>query len=125
MESKNQILVAVDDMFFAARIRSTAESLGVPVSMVKTGPDLIQKAESLSPSLIIVDLNSERLDPIESIRQLKSNPDLKGLPVVGFLSHVQIELKNLAEQAGCDSILPRSAFTQRLPEILTQSTNRS
>ncbi|HEY6330168.1 MAG TPA: response regulator [Blastocatellia bacterium] len=125
MEPKNQILIAVDDMFFAARIRSTAEGLGLPISIVKTSPDLIQKAESLLPSLIIVDLNSERLDPIESIRQLKSRPDLKSLPVIGFLSHVQIDLKNQAEQAGCDSILPRSAFTQRLPEILQQASRTS
>lgn len=121
LEPKSQILVAVDDMFFAARIRSTAETLGLPVSLVKTGPDLIQKAESLLPSLIIVDLNSERVDPIESIRQLKTSPNLKRLPVIGFLSHVQTDLKLMAEQAGCDTVMPRSAFTQRLPEILRQS----
>jgi|HubBroStandDraft_6_1064221.scaffolds.fasta_scaffold346991_1 CheY-like chemotaxis protein len=114
----NPILVAVDDMFFAARIRSTAEALGRQILLVKTAADLLKQAESISPALIILDLNSERLDPIKSIEQLKSRPELKGLPIIGFLSHVQTDLKKSAEEAGCDYVMPRSAFTQRLPELL-------
>ena len=114
----NPILVAVDDMFFAARIRSTAEALGRQILLVKTAADLLKQAESISPALIILDLNSERLDPIKSIEQLKSRPELKGLPIIGFLSHVQTNLKKSAEEAGCDYVMPRSAFTQRLPELL-------
>jgi CheY-like chemotaxis protein len=114
----NPILVAVDDMFFAARIRSTAEALGRQILLVKTAADLLKQAESISPALIILDLNSERLDPIKSIEQLKSRPELKGLPIIGFLSHVQTDLKKSAEEAGCDYVMPRSAFTQRLAELL-------
>jgi len=118
MHPTDQILAGVDDMFFAARIRTVAEGLGRQISFAKTNADLIQQAESMSPSLIIIDLNSERLDPIKSIQELKSQARLRELPIIGFLSHVQTDLKKMAEEAGCDNVMPRSAFTQRLPELL-------
>jgi hypothetical protein len=43
---------------------------------------------------------------------------LKETAVLGFLSHVQHDLKAAAAEAGCDRILPRSAFTAELPDIL-------
>jgi hypothetical protein len=38
--------------------------------------------------------------------------------IVGFLSHVQGELKVKAQEAGCDMVVPRSAFSQNLPSLL-------
>src|SRR5580704_9111354 len=93
-EAPNSIIVAVDDMFFASKIRGTAEALGRQITMVRTVEGLIEQAELLSPSLIILDLNSTRIDPIAAIQSLKSRPELKGLPILGFLSHVQVDLKH-------------------------------
>ena len=36
----------------------------------------------------------------------------------GFVSHVQGELKQKAQEAGCDVVMPRSAFSQTLPQLL-------
>jgi hypothetical protein len=37
---------------------------------------------------------------------------------VGFLSHVQRDLATQAQAAGCNEVMPRSAFTQNLAAIL-------
>jgi hypothetical protein len=42
----------------------------------------------------------------------------KGTSIIGFLSHVQGDLKLKAHEAGCDMVLPRSAFSQNLPQLL-------
>ena len=52
------------------------------------------------------------------IRALKADPKLSGIDVVGYVSHVQGELKQQAQQAGCNMVLARSAFSQNLPQIL-------
>ncbi|HEU4391933.1 MAG TPA: hypothetical protein VFV34_29370, partial [Blastocatellia bacterium] len=70
-----------------------------------------------TPSLIIVDLNAGRLDPIELVKAIKSS-EMRRVPVLAFLSHVQVDLMRRAEEAGADKVMPRSAFSQRLPEIL-------
>jgi hypothetical protein len=42
----------------------------------------------------------------------------KGTSVIGFLSHLQGDLKAKAVEAGCDMVMPRSAFSQNLPTLL-------
>ena len=61
------------------------------------------------PSLIIFDLNNASVKPLTLIPKLKSKLK-KGTSIIGFLSHVQGDLKQKAHEVGCDMVLPRSAF---------------
>lgn len=113
-----RVLAAVDDLFFWAKILETAERLNVPLALVRSPGELVEKARACRPALVIVDLNAEGCRPLEALRQVKADPELKDTPVLGFYSHVQHELKASAAEAGCDRILARSAFTAELPDIL-------
>ena len=113
-----RVLAAVDDLFFASKIRGAAEQLNVSVDFAKTADALFDAAKTDVPSLVILDLNSERADALALARRLKADEQLRAVPVVAFLSHVQTELQTRAEEAGVDHVLSRSAFTKRLPEIL-------
>jgi CheY-like chemotaxis protein len=115
---KRRVLVAVDDLFFAAKIRATAEHLGVEVSFPRSLDALVEAARDGAPALVIVDLHLQRYDPFAVAPRLKGVEALRETPLVGFFSHVQVELQRRARDAGFDHILPRSAFTKRLPEIL-------
>lgn len=112
-----KILVAVDDLFFAAKIQETARKLGVTIEFAKTAADILAKAEML-PCLIIFDLNSAAAKPIDTIQRLRQNPNLKKISLIAFVSHIQADLKLEAQQAGCDLVMPRSAFSQSLPNLL-------
>ncbi len=113
-----RVLAAVDDLFFASKIRGTAERLNVTVEFAKKADTLFDLAKTETPALIILDLNSERLDPLSLVKRLKEDEQLRSVPIVGFLSHVQTQLLRLAEDAGVERVMPRSAFTKFLPEIL-------
>jgi PleD family two-component response regulator len=113
------VIAVVDDLFFASKIRGTAEQIGVNVSFPRTIEALLASASQSRPALIICDLDSQRIDPFELVKQLKANEGLHSILVVGFFSHVQVELQREAEQAGFDQVIPRSAFTRHLPEILS------
>jgi CheY-like chemotaxis protein len=119
MEPSGKIIIAVDDMFFAAKILGTAESLGRQVERVKTQEELAEAAAHTPVALIIVDLNATQLRALELIETFKADPRLAAIPLLGFLSHVQVELKQRAEALGCDYVMARSAFSQMLPEILS------
>lgn len=112
------VLVAVDDLFFAAKIRATAEHLGVEVWFPRSPEALGEAAKNCAPSLVVVDLHLQRHDPFAVAHRFKSDETLREIPLVGFFSHVQVELQRRAVEAGFDRVLPRSAFTKRLPEIL-------
>jgi CheY-like chemotaxis protein len=116
-DSKETVATLVDDMFFASKINNAAATSGRVVERVRSKEQL-EGLAAHPPSLIIIDLNSDRLDPLEAIRFLKSSIELGTVPIVGFVSHVQTELIRNAQSAGCDHVLPRSAFTQLLVEIV-------
>jgi len=116
------VLVAVDDLFFSSKISETAKHLSIPLVFARSQDEVIARALTEKPVLLIVDLNSTRCQPVETILQIKEDADLRHIPVVGFLSHVQADLKVKATMAGCDRVLPRSVFTIHLPEILAEYT---
>ena len=112
------VIAVVDDLFFASRIRGAAEPAGVRVSFPRKLQDLIDAAVRNQPELIIVDLQAQRINSLELAKQLKSDERLRQIPLVGFFPHVQTELQQQALDAGFDRVLPRSAFVNRLAEML-------
>ena len=116
----NHIIAVVDDLFFASKIRGTAEQVGVTVSFPRTVENLIATAQRDLPALIICDLHSRKIDPFRLAKQLKADDRLRSTPLLGFFSHVQTELQRQAEQAGFDRVIPRSAFARNLSQLLTQ-----
>jgi PleD family two-component response regulator len=112
------VIAAVDDMFFASKIRATAAHLGLDVRFAKSVEAIMETAREALPLLIIADLHSEKCDPFNLAEQLKADEQLRAVPLFGFFSHVQTALRERAEQSGYDHIMPRSAFSKRLPEIL-------
>lgn len=112
------IIAAVDDMFFASKIRATAEALGVSIRFQRRLESLIAAAGEESTDLILVDLHNEKINPIELARALKADERLSAIPLLGFFSHVQTDLQRAAVEAGFDRVLPRSAFSRDLAAIL-------
>ena len=94
--------------------------MNVKVEFVRTEKDLADHMKNNGeekPSLIIFDLNNANAKPLTLIPKLKSKLK-KGTSIIGFLSHVQGDLKQKAHEVGCDMVLPRSAFSQNLPQLL-------
>ena len=114
----NKVVAIVDDMFFASKIRATAEALGVEISFPRTREAALVKARELKPGLILIDLHNQRFDPMDFVRDLKSEEELKQIPTLGFFSHVQVELQRSATAAGVDQVIPRSVFARDLAAIL-------
>ena len=112
-----RILAVLSDLFFIVKINESAKSAGMPVEFVKSQTDALLKARE-QPSLIILDLNFQGIDVLSLIAELKAHTETKTISLLGFVSHVQGELKRQAQEAGCDMVLARSAFSQNLPAIL-------
>jgi hypothetical protein len=117
---ETKIFAFVDDLFFSTKIKETARKLNVPVEFVKTEKDVAEKMAadgSIRTALAIFDLNNAAIKPLSLITKLKSKLK-KRLSIIAFVSHVQGDLKVKAQEAGCDMVMPRSAFSQNLPQLL-------
>ena len=70
------------------------------------------------PEVIILDLNTNSVEPLDVIEKLKADSETSQINLLGYVSHVQVDLKMAAQQKGCDIVMARSAFSQNLPLIL-------
>jgi len=113
-----KILAVVDDLLFTVKISDAAKRTGLNVEFVKSERDVIDKANEEKPLLIILDLNSNSVEPLGLISKLKGDGDLRHISLIGYLSHVQGELKQKAQEAGANIVMARSAFSQNLQQIL-------
>ncbi len=89
------VIAVVDDLFFASKIRGTAEQFGVAVKFARTADALAEAARRDPPSLIICDLHSQKVDPNELAKYLKADEQLRLIPLLGFFSHVHQPLLNI------------------------------
>jgi DNA-binding NarL/FixJ family response regulator len=110
-----RVVGLMNDLFFQMKIAETAKQLGIEFKVAANDDVLATLLESPT-KLVIVDLNAKN-DPVATISRLRATQ--KELPIVSFLSHVQVELAARAKAAGSTEVLPRSAFTQNLAKILT------
>jgi PleD family two-component response regulator len=115
-QGSKRVLAVVNDLFFSAKLSETAKRSGLALEFVKEGKEVMDKAGE-KPSLIIFDLNFEAVQPLDLIAQLKAKPETRSISLIGYLSHIQAELKQQAQAAGCDMVMARSAFSQNMPQI--------
>jgi hypothetical protein len=120
-DAPTKIFFFIEDLFFNAKITETARKLGVKVAFIKNEKDAITELTSGEevdrPGLIVFDLNNANAKPLTLIPKLKAKLK-KSTSIVGFLSHLQGDLKAKAVEAGCDTVMPRAAFSQNLPNLL-------
>ncbi len=120
-DAPTRIFCFIEDLFFQAKINETARKLGIKVEFLKGDKDavtrLIETPDAERPALVVFDLNNLNAKPLTLIPKFKAKFK-KATSIVGFLNHLQGDLKLKAVEAGCDSVMPRSAFSQSLPNLL-------
>jgi PleD family two-component response regulator len=113
-QEPKRVLAVVNDLFFSVKISEAAKRNGLALEFVKDSGEVLAKAKQDKPSLIVFDLNFESVGPLDLITKLKSSDETRGVSLLGYLSHLQSDLKVQAQDAGCDMVLARSAFSQNM-----------
>ena len=116
LPSGRMILAIVDDLLFRGKLETAAAQLGVPLTFTADARDVLRHEQPWSR--VLIDLNLSRGDALAMIRDLRAAHP--GVPIVGYGSHVQQDLQRQALEAGCTTVLARSAFVQQLPELLSR-----
>jgi CheY-like chemotaxis protein len=113
------IICAIDDLLFSIKIKTAARAIGTELYFERTADALVERVKEKRPSLVIFDLNATKLRPLEAIAALKADQELRTIPTLGYVSHVQTDLIEAARGAGIDEVLAKSAFSEQLGRILT------
>jgi len=120
-DHRDMVMCVLDDLIFSVKISTAAKLLGVPIYFERKPDAVTQSARDKLPRLIIFDLNSVKMRPLDAIAALKGDPELRSIRTVGFVSHVDAATIDRARVAGIDEVLARSAFSERLGDLLSHA----
>ncbi len=127
-----RVLVAITDLFFSSKIDaalaaapSAPGSTGAPPSgLPAEGPvararrdvPLIDQLRASGARRLLVDLAGPRA--IDAVREIKADPALRSVEVVGYCRHTALATIEAAKAAGCDRVLTQGEFAAQLAELL-------
>ena len=115
------VVAVIDDLFFQAKVGTALQQMGVAAQVVPNGRALQDGLRSGSaPALVIVDLTLRGADATALIRDLRALPHGNSVPVLAFGSHVAVEVRKRALEAGASQVVAKSEFSRRLPQLVGQ-----
>ena len=104
-----RIVAVLADLIFTVKIGDAAKRAAVEVEFAKTAEDALQRAAGSAAVILDLDFVAPEL-----IAQLKAT----GVPTIGYVSHVHTDVIQRAKESGCETVMARSAFVQKLGELL-------
>jgi len=121
--SQNTILVAVTDIFFYTKVRDALLSKGYRLEKIRAQQDLAEKASSMNPIAVILNMNDQTLDAFQALETLKTDARLKAIPVLAFANHEEVDTWNRAKALGVSKIVSRNEFSARTKDLVEEVVN--
>ena len=122
MNEGDLLLAIVDDLFVRSRIDAGAGLAGVEVRYVGSFDQVRAAAAERPVRAVLVGMTATRRPWPEIVRQLRADETTRGLYVLAFGPHKNLELRSRALDAGVDRVVANSAFTRLLPTLLATPT---
>jgi hypothetical protein len=105
-----RVAAFVPDLMFGSGVYAALTAAGHEVQLVS---DLAPEIEA---DVLVVDLTADAEQRIERARPLSA----RGVPILGFYSHVETDVRRLADQAGFDLVVPRSRMARESAKLVTR-----
>jgi DNA-binding response OmpR family regulator len=104
------------DLLFGSKVEGGLRAAGHEVTRFD-GEDMARAAVPES-DLLIVDLTADSYDGSTLVESMRFGRELEGVPVLGFYSHVDVETKRRADEAGFDLVVPRSRMNREMGALV-------
>ncbi len=91
---------------------------GFRIAEAENGVEALEKATTLLPDVIVMDLSLPVMDGWEATRRLKRDPRTKKIPVVVLTGHALPEHAQAAREAGCDLVITKPCLPDQLMDAL-------
>lgn len=112
-----EVVVADDDLLFSSNVSASVARLGYRPVVVRTEPAL-QASLRHAPRAVIVNLAARGFDAADAIRRIKDSAATRGIPLLGFCGHRDVERARAAKAAGCDAVTTNGVMAADLPRVL-------
>ena len=93
---------------------------GYTIVTAVDGQQGVDMTHSEKPDLVLMDMSLPVLNGWDATRQIKGDPDVKNVPVVGLTAHAMVGDRDQALQAGCDDYATKPVEFEKLIELINR-----
>jgi signal transduction histidine kinase/DNA-binding response OmpR family regulator/HAMP domain-containing protein len=115
-----QILVVEDYPDNRLTLEALLKELGCSFTTVSDGIQAIQAVREHRPALVLMDINLPLLSGLDATRKLKSDPELRDIPVIALTARAMKGDRENFLAAGCDGYLSKPIEPSALYQLLEQ-----
>jgi two-component system, OmpR family, alkaline phosphatase synthesis response regulator PhoP len=113
-----KVLVAEDSPTVRMMVKAAIQQAGYEVDTASDGIEALNKARTVSPDLIILDLMLPKMDGYNICRMLKFDVKFKAIPIFMFTARSGASDKLMGEQCGANEYIPKSASMEELDDLI-------
>jgi CheY-like chemotaxis protein len=118
-----RVLVLTADLLFGSNVQGMLAAGGNEVELAR-GEDALREALIREPAdVVVADLTSEELARVQSVRELREEGLIGRARVLGYYSHVEPAVRELAEGDGFDLVVPRSRMAREGAQLVSDLTS--
>jgi PleD family two-component response regulator len=114
------VLVAVNDVFFYTKLRDALKSQGYKLEKARSQQDVVEKAHTLKPDAIVLNLNDSAFDAFEALEAIKGDARSQSIPILAFANHEEVENWKRAKELGVSKVVSRNEFSSRTLDLVQQ-----
>jgi hypothetical protein len=131
-----RVLALVPDLLFGSRLQAALAAAGHDIELIADEPRLRARLEAAghgeapavgeapgAAEVLLVDLTDSELDGSGILQALLAEGQLAGVRTLGFYSHVDVDVRERAESAGFDMVVPRSRMAREGAALVASLSN--
>ncbi|HEY2987285.1 MAG TPA: response regulator [Candidatus Binatia bacterium] len=107
-----RILLVEDDASTIDVVEKELEVLGYEVTVAVNGLDAVEKAASMLPDLIVMDIRLPKMDGLQAARLIRDHPKTGNIPILAATVNALSGDREKCLRAGCDDYIAKP-FTHR------------
>ena len=115
---RGTVVGLVSNLLLATKIAQAAKNFGVSIHNSDRAESLLQFVQQKKIYFIILDWDGCEAEAFKFLNAKRQMADLKGVPVIGYLSQAKHMIKEEAQKAGCDRVYGKTEFQNVLNDLM-------
>ncbi len=112
-----RVLALVPDLLFGSKVTAMLEAAGHDVELAQSETDVWDQIAGTD--VLVVDLTTDDLDGATLLDTLRTGGEIhRGFKALAFYSHVDVDTKRRADEAGFDLVVPRSRMAREMAVLV-------
>jgi hypothetical protein len=116
-----QVLAFIPDLLFGSQVQAALTGAGHEVTLATDANGVRERLAGVV--VLVVDLTDEAAARAEVVDVLSRAGSLEGIATLGFYSHVEMDVREMAQGAGFDLVVPRSRMAREGAALVTGLLN--